>query len=146
MTHRTAEVRAYGRASCSSLAPTLTSLALALGLPLLGSQNPHHREPLNPPSAPSPPLLSHAHSRCGLTFGSLSSGSLEFQLWVQGSCHLLMKASKFRLHFREPDLSLNSGKLTGWYPAFVSKLSPNSRQNLSPAPVSRLIPDKTGIF
>ena len=32
---------------------------------------------------------------------------------------------KDRLHFREPDLSLNSGKLTGWYIALVSKLPSN---------------------
>ena len=43
------------------------------------------------------------------------------------------KAFKFRLHLRAPDLSLNSGKLTGWYLALVSKLSP-----IKPEPSSSL--------
>jgi hypothetical protein len=31
-------------------------------------------------------------------------------------------------YFREADLSLNSGKLSGWYLAFVSKLPSNKTQ------------------
>jgi hypothetical protein len=39
------------------------------------------------------------------------------------------KAFKFRLHFREPDLSLDSGRLMGWYLAVVSKLPPPPAPN-----------------
>jgi hypothetical protein len=53
------------------------------------------------------------------------------------------KSFNFRLHFRDPDLSLNSDKPTGWYLALVSKLHP--QQNLSLALVLRLIPSKTRV-
>jgi hypothetical protein len=49
------------------------------------------------------------------------------------------KAFKFRLHFSEPDLNLNSGKLTGISFQVVPQ------QYLSLAPVSRLIPNKTRV-
>jgi hypothetical protein len=53
------------------------------------------------------------------------------------------KLFKFILHFREPDLSLNSGKLIDWYLTLVSKFAP--QQNLSLASISRLIPNKTRV-
>jgi hypothetical protein len=53
------------------------------------------------------------------------------------------KSFKFRLHFREPDLSLNSDKLTGWNLSLVSKLPPPPpEQNPRLASVSRLHPQQ----
>jgi hypothetical protein len=43
--------------------------------------------------------------------------------------HYFLRGQIFKhtLHFREPDLSLNSGKLTGWYLTLVSKLPPPTK-------------------
>jgi hypothetical protein len=56
------------------------------------------------------------------------------------------KSVKFRLHFREPVLSLNLGEITDWYLALISKLPPPPFQkNLSLAPVSSLIHNKASV-
>lgn len=82
-------------------------------------------------------------------------GMITLNLFLQGVCLFVCficalvfclwedKSYKFRFHFREPDLSLNSRKLTSWYLALVSKLS-----SAKPEPSSSLwlIPNKTSIF
>lgn len=72
---------------------------------------------------------------------------MDQNLWNHGLISymdLMLRCQSFksRLHFREPDLSLNSGRLTGCY-SIRFQVSSRPQQNLRLAPVSKLIPNKS---
>ena len=62
---------------------------------------------------------------------------IQFICGSDGSiCHIV-RGQVFSIqvsNFGEPDLSLNSGKLTGWYLTLVSKLPPNKTQTKLQSP------------
>jgi hypothetical protein len=99
-------------------------------IPLLWVMGPVQYQGAPLPVIPDKAILCYISSWCQVYPHMYSLAGVLVPGCFGGSCWLILlfwdsKSFKFRLHFREPDLSLYSGKLTDWCLALVSKLSPN---------------------